>query len=220
VGGVDALTHIGFMGFNALRLLDPDPCRPFDRDRRGMSLGEAAAFLVLEDAEHCRARGGRAYATFAGYGMTTDAHHVTAPHPDGEGMIHAMRLALDDARLPPAAVGYVNAHGTGTRQNDRVEAQALRQVFGEGAVLVSATKSLVGHTLAGAGCVEAAATILALEHGLLPPTANLDVVDPEVAFDCLPGVARPAAITAALSNSFGFGGQNVSLIFRRAGCRD
>jgi 3-oxoacyl-[acyl-carrier-protein] synthase II len=220
VGGVDALTHICFMGFNALKLLDPTPCRPFDRERRGMSIGEAAAFLVVEDAEHCRARGGRVHARLAGYGMTTDAHHVTAPHPEGEGMIQAMRLALEDAALAPATVGYVNAHGTGTPQNDRAEALALRQVFGDGGVLVSATKSLVGHAMAAAGSVEAAATILALQHGLLPPTANLEHLDPEVPFDCLPGTARVANIDAALSNSFGFGGQNVSLIFREASTRD
>ena len=215
VGGVDALTRICFMGFNALKLLDPDPCRPFDRDRRGMSIGEAAAFLVLEDAERCRARGGRAHARLAGYGMTTDAHHVTAPHPEGEGMIHAMRQALADARLAAADVGYVNAHGTGTPQNDRAEALALRQVFGEGGVLVSSTKSQVGHTMAAAGSVEAVATILALQHGLLPPTVNLERVDPEVPFDCVPGVARPAEVASALSNSFGFGGQNVSLVFEK-----
>ena len=219
VGGVDALTRICFMGFNALKLLDPDPCRPFDRDRRGMSIGEAAAFLVLEDAERCRARGGRAHARLAGYGMTTDAHHVTAPHPEGEGMIHAMRQALADAGLAAADVGYVNAHGTGTPQNDRAEALALRQVFGEGGVLVSSTKSLVGHTMAAAGSVEAVATILALQHGLLPPTANLERVDPEVPFDCLPGVARPAEVASALSNSFGFGGQNVSLVFQKPALR-
>jgi 3-oxoacyl-[acyl-carrier-protein] synthase II len=214
VGGVDALTHICFMGFNALKLLDPAPCRPFDRDRRGMSIGEAAAFLVLEDARHCQARGGRAYARLAGYGMTTDAHHVTAPHPEGEGMIHAMRQALEDAGLAAPAIGYVNAHGTGTPQNDRAEALALRRVFGDGGVLVSSTKSLIGHTMAAAGSVEAAATILALQHGVLPPTANLEQIDPEVPFDCLPHVARPAETAAALSNSFGFGGQNVSLIFQ------
>ena len=220
VGGVDALTHICFMGFNALKLLDPTPCRPFDRDRRGMSIGEAAAFLVIEDADHCRARGGRVHARFAGYGMTTDAHHVTAPHPEGEGMIHAMEQALADAGLASSAVGYVNAHGTGTPQNDRAEALALRRVFGEGGVLVSSTKSLVGHTMAAAGSVEAAATILALQHGLLPPTANLEHVDPEVPFDCLPGIARPAEVGVALSNSFGFGGQNVSLLFEKAAPRD
>ncbi|HEY7040705.1 MAG TPA: beta-ketoacyl-[acyl-carrier-protein] synthase family protein [Methylomirabilota bacterium] len=216
VGGVDALTHICFMGFNALKLLDPSPCRPFDRERRGMSIGEAAAFFVLEDAERCRARGGRAHARLAGYGMTTDAHHVTAPHPEGEGMIQAMQQALDDAGRPATAVGYVNAHGTGTLQNDRAEALALRSVFGEGGVLLSSTKSLVGHTMAAAGSVEAMATVLALQHGLLPPTANLEQPDPEVAFDCLPGAARPAEIEVALSNSFGFGGQNVSLVLTRA----
>jgi len=217
VGGVDALTRICFMGFNALKLLDPAPCRPFDRERRGMSIGEAAAFLVLEDARRCRARGGRAYAELLGAGMTTDAHHVTAPSPDGEGMIRAMAQALATARLDPGQIGYVNAHGTGTPQNDRVEALALARVFGEGGTLVSSTKSLVGHTMAAAGSVEAIATILALVHGLVPPTANLVEVDPAVAFDCVPGSARPVDIESALSNSFGFGGQNVSLVFGRTG---
>jgi 3-oxoacyl-(acyl-carrier-protein) synthase len=216
VGGVDALTRTCFMGFNALRLLDPEPCRPFDRDRRGMSIGEAAAFLVLEDAGRCRARGGRAHAELAGAAMSTDAHHVTAPHPEGLGMARAMSDALADAGLGPAEVGYVNAHGTGTLQNDRTEALALARVFGAGGVLVSSTKSLIGHTMAAAGSVEAVATILALAHGLIPPTANLEHVDPAVPFDCVPRVARPAEVDVALSNSFGFGGQNVSLVFRRA----
>jgi 3-oxoacyl-[acyl-carrier-protein] synthase II len=215
VGGVDALTRICFMGFNALKLLAPEPCRPFDRDRRGMSIGEAAAFLVLEEAGRCRARGGRAHAELAGAAMTTDAHHVTAPHPEGEGMIRAMSRALGSAAMAPGEIGYVNAHGTGTPQNDRIEALALARVFGEGRVLVSSSKSLVGHTMAAAGSVEAVATILALEHGLVPPTANLTEIDPAVPFDCVPRVARPADLWAALSNSFGFGGQNVSLIFRR-----
>jgi 3-oxoacyl-[acyl-carrier-protein] synthase II len=217
VGGVDAFTRICFMGFNSLKLLDPEPCRPFDRDRRGMSIGEAAAFLVLEDAERCRRRGGRAYAELAGAGMSTDAHHVTAPHPEGEGMIQAMRQALEAARTAPGEIGYVNAHGTGTPQNDRIEARALSRVFGEGRLLVSSTKSMIGHTMAAAGSVEAVATVLALGHGLVPPTANLRSVDPEVPFDCVPLTARPAELGAALSNSFGFGGQNVSLVFRRSG---
>ncbi len=216
VGGVDVFTRICFMGFNSLKLLDPEPCRPFDRDRRGMSIGEAAAFLVLEDADRCRQRGGRAYAELVSAGMTTDAHHVTAPHPEGEGMIQAMRQALEAARMAPGEIGYVNAHGTGTPQNDRTEALALSRVFGEGGVLVSSTKSLIGHTMAAAGSVEAVATVLALVHGLVPPTANLEHVDPEVPFDCVPGAARPAELGAAVSNSFGFGGQNVSLIFRRS----
>jgi 3-oxoacyl-[acyl-carrier-protein] synthase II len=214
-GGVDAFTRICFMGFNALKLLDPEPCRPFDRGRRGMSLGEGAAFLVLEDAARCRARGGHAYAELAGAAMTTDAHHVTAPRPDGDGMIRAMQGALAAARLPASRVGYVNAHGTGTPQNDRIEALALSRVFGDGRVLVSSSKSLVGHTMAAAGALEAVATVLALEHGLLPPTATLVETDPDVPFDCLAGTARAAAVDAALSNSFGFGGQNVSLAFVR-----
>jgi 3-oxoacyl-[acyl-carrier-protein] synthase II len=214
-GGVDAITRICFMGFNALKLLDPEPCRPFDRTRRGMSIGEGAAFLVLEDADHCRARGARALGELLGAGMTTDAHHVTAPHPKGEGMIRAMVDALAASRCAPADVGYVNAHGTGTPQNDRVEALALVRVFGEGRILVSSTKSLVGHTMAAAGSLEAAATLLTLQHGLIPPTANLHDPDPDVPFDCVPGTARPVELGTALSNSFGFGGQNVSLVFGR-----
>ena len=215
VGGVDALTRICFMGFNALKLLAPEPCRPFDRERNGMSIGEAAAFLVLEDAEACRARGGHAHAEFLGAGMTTDAYHVTSPQPEGEGMARAMELALADAALHPRSVHYVNAHGTGTLQNDRTEALALVRVFGAGGVPVSSTKSLVGHTMAAAGSLEAVATVLALQHGVIPPTANLVDVDPDIPFDCVPLTARPAPLEVALSNSFGFGGQNVSLVFGR-----
>jgi 3-oxoacyl-[acyl-carrier-protein] synthase II len=215
-GGADALTRICYMGFNALKLLDPEPCRPFDRGRRGMSIGEGAAFVVLEDAEHASARGARVYAELAGHGMTTDAFHVTSPHPAGEGMARAMRMALARAGLPPAAVGYCNAHGTATVQNDRIEAHALREVFGEGGLLVSSTKSMIGHTMAAAGSLEAVVTVLALTHETVPPTANLREPDPEVAFDCVPGGAREAALEAAISNSFGFGGQNVTLLFRRA----
>jgi 3-oxoacyl-[acyl-carrier-protein] synthase II len=215
-GGVDAMTRICFMGFNALKLLDPDPCRPFARDRRGMSLGEGAGFVVLEDEAHARARGARGYAELASYGLTTDAWHLTAPHPDGEGSVRAMAEALDRAAVPASAIGYVNAHGTGTAQNDRVEAAALRKLFDPDAVLVSASKSLLGHTMAAAGALEAIATVLTLVHDLIPPTANLTAPDPEVPFDCVPLVARPAGVECALSNSFGFGGQNLSLLFRRA----
>src|SRR6185436_9453570 len=150
-GGVDAVTRLCFMGFNALKLLDPAPCRPFDRDRRGMSIGEGAGFVVLENAAVARARGARAYAELAGYGMTTDAYHITAPEPEGDGMVRAIRAALRSAREAPAAVQYVNAHGTGTPQNDRVEARALERVFSAGGVLVSSTKSMLGHTMAAAG---------------------------------------------------------------------
>lgn len=215
-GGVDALTRACFMGFNTLKLLDPEPCRPFDRDRKGMSIGEGAGFLVLEAAERARARGARIWAVLAGHGVTTDAYHVTAPDPEGQGMVRAMQAALARAGLEPSAVGYANAHGTGTPQNDRTEARALARLFGEGGLLVSSTKSMIGHTMAAAGSLEAIATILALEHGLVPPTANLDTLDPDVAFDCVPRVARRADLEWAISNSFGFGGQNATLLFRRA----
>lgn len=214
-GGTDALTRLCFMGFNALRLLDPQPCRPFDRDRRGMSVGEGAAFVLLEDLERARARGVRVWAELAGSGVTTDAYHPTSPDPAGHGMARAMRAALADARLPAAEVGYANAHGTGTVQNDRIEARALADVFGEGRLLVSSTKSMIGHTMAAAGSLEAVATILALVHELVPPTVHLTTPDPEVPFDCVPGIAREAAPGAAISNSFGFGGHNVTLLFRR-----
>jgi 3-oxoacyl-[acyl-carrier-protein] synthase II len=215
-GGVDAMTRICFMGFNALKLLDPEPCRPFARDRRGMSLGEGAGFALLEDESHARARGARGYAELVSYGLTTDAWHLTAPHPDGEGGARAMVEALERAGVPASAVGYVNAHGTGTVQNDRAEAVALRKLFDPDTVLVSANKSLVGHTMAAAGAIEAIATVLTLVHDLVPPTANLVEPDPEIAFDCVPTTARPARVEHALSNSFGFGGQNLSLLFRRA----
>jgi 3-oxoacyl-[acyl-carrier-protein] synthase II len=213
-GGADSLTRICYMGFNALRLLDPEPCRPFDRTRRGMSLGEGAAFLVLEDADSARARGATVYAELAGHAMTTDAYHVTSPHPEGHGMIRAMREALEAAGAAPAEVAYVNAHGTGTAQNDRIEAHALRAVFGDGGVLVSSTKSMIGHTMAAAGSLEALATVLAMTHDVVPPTVHLTSPDPDVPFDCVPGVAREASLPAAMSNSFGFGGQNVTLLFR------
>ena len=215
-GGADALTRVCFMGFNALKLLDPEPCRPFDRDRRGMSLGEGAAFVVLEDRDAARARGVPVYAELAGHGMSTDAFHVTAPHPAGDGMVRAMRAALAGARAEAADVAYVNAHGTGTPQNDRIEAQALRTVFGEGRILVSSTKSMIGHTMAAAGSLEALATVLALTNEIVPPTVHLTVPDPDVPFDCVPRTAREASLSAAMSNSFGFGGQNVTLLFRRA----
>jgi 3-oxoacyl-[acyl-carrier-protein] synthase II len=215
-GGADALTRMCFMGFNALKLLDPEPCRPFDRERRGMSIGEGAAFVVLEDTETARARGATPYAELAGHAMTTDAFHVTSPHPAGDGMVRAMRAALAAAGAAPADVAYVNAHGTGTAQNDRIEGQALRAIFEEGGVLVSSTKSMIGHTMAAAGSLEALATVLAMTHDVVPPTVHLTSPDPEVPFDCVPGVAREASLPAAMSNSFGFGGQNVTLLFRRA----
>ena len=214
-GGVDTLTRLCFMGFNALKLLDPQPCRPFARDRRGMSLGEGAAVLVLESWQHAVARGAPLRACVAGCGLSSDAFHPTAPPADAEGAVRAMREALARAHLTPADITYINAHGTGTVQNDRAEAVALADVFGPGNVLVSSTKSLIGHAMGAAGALEAVATIGALETSLLPPTANLWEPDPAIPFDCIPHTARPATLDCAMSNSFGFGGQNVSVIFLR-----
>jgi 3-oxoacyl-[acyl-carrier-protein] synthase II len=148
--------------------------------------------------------------------MTTDAYHVTSPHPSGDGMVRAMRAALAAGGGAPGDVAYVNAHGTGTAQNDRIEAQALRTVFGDGRVLVSSTKSMIGHTMAAAGSLEALTTVLAITHELVPPTVHLASPDPDVPFDCVAAAAREASLPAAISNSFGFGGQNVTLLFRRA----
>jgi 3-oxoacyl-(acyl-carrier-protein) synthase len=213
-GGVDSLTRICFMGFNALKLLDRRPCRPFSQDRQGMSISEGAAVLVLESYAHAAARGARIRACVAGSGISSDAFHPIAPPANAEGAVRAMQEALMRADLTPRDMGYVNAHGTGTIQNDRSEAVALEQVFGAGNVLVSSTKSLIGHTMGAAGAMEAVATLLALEAGVLPPTANLDVPDPDVPFDCIAHTPRSNAVACAMSNSFGFGGQNVSLIFR------
>jgi 3-oxoacyl-[acyl-carrier-protein] synthase II len=216
-GGVDTLTRISFMGFNALKLLDTSPCRPFARDRRGMSVGEGAAVLVLESRRHAEARGAPVQACVAGCGVASDAFHPTAPPADAEGAVRAMREALARAHMTPADIVYVNAHGTGTVQNDRAEAVAMEEVFGAGKVLVSSTKSLIGHTMGAAGAMEAVATILAMEADLLPPTANLTDPDPAMPFDCIPNVPRPLAFDCAMSNSFGFGGQNVSLVLRCPG---
>ena len=213
-GGVDSLTRVCFMGFNALKLLDKNPCRPFARDRRGMSVSEGAAVLVLESYTHALTRGTPILAFLAGGGISSDAFHQTSPPADAEGAVRAMREALRRADVTPRDIAYVNAHGTGTVQNDKAESSALEQVFGAGNVLISGTKSLIGHTMGAAGAMEAVATILALQAGLLPPTANLDETDPDVPFDCLPHTARSRVVDHAMSNSFGFGGQNVSLIFR------
>jgi 3-oxoacyl-[acyl-carrier-protein] synthase II len=195
---------------------DPtEASRPFDRRRNGFVLAEGAALLVLERAEHAAARGVAGYAEVTGYGVTTDAHHPTAPRPDGAGAAASMRRALADGGVDAADVGYVNAHGTSTRLGDIAETTALTSVFGTGAVPVSSTKGLTGHLLGASGALEAAVTALALGRGLLPPTYHLDDPDPECPADHIRVEARPARPAYALSNSFGFGGQNVSLLFGR-----
>lgn len=218
--GSDQLCRLTYAGFDALQALDPEPCRPFDRDRRGLSLGEGAAALVLEDADHARARGARVRALVVGHGTATDAHHVTAPHPEGAGARRALEAALDGAGLPAQAVGYVNAHGSGTRHNDEVEIAVLRAVFGERLphVPISSTKSQVGHCLAAAGAIEAVATVVALERGLLPPTVNLRALDPAWAdLDLVPRAGRRASLAVAVTSSSGFGGHNVTLVLARPG---
>ncbi|HEY7146920.1 MAG TPA: beta-ketoacyl-[acyl-carrier-protein] synthase family protein [Streptosporangiaceae bacterium] len=187
--------------------------RPFDRRRNGFVLGEGAAVLVVERASHASGRGARGYATLAGWGASTDAHHPTMPRPDGEGATACMRLALRRAGLSPADVTYVNAHGTSTKIGDIAEATAIRSVFGATQPAVSSIKSVTGHMLGASGAVEAAASALAVSRGVMPPTHNLDDPDPQCELDHVRGPARTAAVGAALSNSFAFGGHNVSLVF-------
>jgi 3-oxoacyl-[acyl-carrier-protein] synthase II len=216
--GTDQLCRLTYAGFDSLQALDPEPCRPFDRTRRGLTLGEGAAALVLEDVAHARARGARVRAVVRGHATTADAHHVTAPHPEGAGARRALTGALADAGLPPEAVDYVNAHGSGTPQNDEVEVAALRAVFGRHAsrLAISSSKSQVGHCLAAAGAVEAVVTALALESGIVPPTVGLHEPDPAWAdLDLVPTAGRRASLAIAVSSSYGFGGHNVTLVLAR-----
>ena len=206
-----------FAQMKALSTRNDDPTaasRPFDADRDGFVVGEGGGALVIEELEHARARGASVLAEVLGYGATSDAHHLTAPDPAGAGAAAAMRAALGDAALPAEAVGYVNAHGTSTALNDRTEALAIREVLGTG-VAVSSTKSVTGHLLGAAGAVEAVACTRALGAGSVPPTANLDHPDPDVGLDLVAGEARDLPVRVALSNSFGFGGHNVTLVFGR-----
>jgi len=223
-GGAEAVvTPMGIAGFAVMRALstrNDEPIRasrPFDRERDGFVLAEGAGILVLEELEHARQRGARIYAEIVGYGANCDAHHITSPAPEGEGAARCMNLALADAGLTPGDVDYINAHGTSTPYNDLNETQAIRRVFGASAsaIAVSSTKSMTGHTMGAAGAIEAAYSILALHHQMLPPTINYENPDPECDLDYVPNRARPATVRAALSNSFGFGGTNACLAFRR-----
>lgn len=202
--------------WEAMRVVSPDVCRPFSADRKGMSLGEGAGILVLEEYERAQARGATIYAELAGFGMSADAHHITQPHP--EGAAAAMRMALRDANLAPESIGYINAHGTGTLANDPSETQAIRLVFNSHAesIPISSTKSMHGHALGAAGALEAIASTLALHHGILPPTANYIGPDPDCNLDFIPNTPRPAQPEATLSNSFAFGGLNAVIALRRS----
>jgi 3-oxoacyl-[acyl-carrier-protein] synthase II len=222
-GGTEAaITPMGVGGFAAMRALstrndEPERAsRPWDTERDGFVMGEGAGILVLEDLDFARDRGANILAEIVGYGMSGDAYHITQPAPGHEGGFRVMQNALHDARVETTAVGYVNAHGTSTDIGDRLEAQAIRDFFGEQKIAVSSTKSMTGHLLGGAGGLEAGVTILALRDQILPPTVNLENQDPETAgMDFVPNQARKASVEYALSNSFGFGGTNGALLFRR-----
>ncbi len=214
-GGSDASITVGFMkAWEALRVLSPDGCRPFSADRNGLVIGEGAGCLVLEAYDRAVARGAAIYGEVLGFGMSADAADLTAP--DTVGAAAAMQMALADAGLAPGAIGYINAHGTGTRLNDRAEAASIHSVFGANPPPVSSTKSMIGHCLCAGGALEALATVLALREGILPPTIGFQGADPDCALDCVPNRARAARVTAALSNSFAFGGLNAVLVFGRA----
>ena len=213
-GGSDALCRLTYSGFNVLQAVDPDPCAPFSGARKGITLGEGAGYLVLERWDDAVARGATILAELSGYGASCDAHHPTAPAEDGRGAEAAIRAALAEARLTPVDVDYVNAHGTGTALNDAAETRAIEASLGT-AVPVSSSKSYFGHTLGASGGVEAVVTVLALMHQVAPPTLRLREPAPECALDYIPEMPRPIPMANALSNTFGFGGSNVSLLFRR-----
>jgi len=222
-GGSEAivipLTIAGFCSMKAMSTRNDDPTkamRPFDANRDGFVCGEGAGLVILESLDHARARDARIYAEIVGYGQTSDAHHLTAPDPEGDGAARAMAAALRDGGLDVSAIGYINAHGTSTPYNDKFETLAIKRVFGDHArrLAVSSTKSMTGHMLGAAGGVEAIATALALHHGVLPPTINYETLDPECDLDYVPNQARKHDVEAALSNAFGFGGTNATLAFR------
>jgi 3-oxoacyl-[acyl-carrier-protein] synthase II len=223
-GGAEAIivpiTIAGFCSMKAMSTRNDEPekaSRPFDAARDGFVCGEGAGIIILESLEHAVRRDARIYAEVVGYGMTADAHHMTAPDPEGDGATRAMQLALNDAGIAPSAIGYINAHGTSTPYNDKFETLAIKRVFGDDArrLAVSSTKSMTGHLLGAAGGIEAVATVLALHHGLLPPTINYETPDPECDLDYVPNQARKMDVEYAMSNAFGFGGTNATLAFRK-----
>jgi 3-oxoacyl-[acyl-carrier-protein] synthase II len=217
VGAADTLTRSIYCGFHRMGALSKSICRPFDKRRDGVSFGEGAGIVVLEDLEHARKRGAPIYAEVAGYGMSNDAYHVTAPDPNGHGFIRALKQALSTTGTAPEEVDYVSAHGTGTQYNDLGEARAMRAVFGERAsqVPISSIKSMIGHSNGAASAIESVACALALVHQWVPPTANLTEPDPECDLDCVPGKGRPGRVATCLNLAAGFGGFNVCLVLRR-----
>jgi beta-ketoacyl-acyl-carrier-protein synthase II len=223
-GGAEAaITNLGLGGFCAMKALStrndaPEKAsRPFDRERDGFVMGEGAGILILEELEHAKKRGASIYCEVVGYGLTGDAFHMTAPAPDGAGATRCMKIALRDAKLEPSSVSYINAHGTSTSLNDKLETYAIKRVFGSHAkkVPISSTKSMMGHLLGAAGSVELIICALAIKNGIIPPTINYEYPDPECDLDYVPNTAREVKVDVALSNSLGFGGHNASLIVKR-----
>ena len=219
-GGVDLLSGFVYAGFDSLRALSPTGARPFDRRRDGLTLGEGAAFLLLEEAGSVRAAGRRALALVRGYGSAADAHHMTRPSPSGEGLVRAVEAALRDASIDRSEIGFVSAHGTATRFNDRMEAAAFRSLFGEraGQLPTHSIKGAIGHTLGAAGAIEALLSTLVLERGCIPPTAGFEEPDPECALDVVAGTSRPLppSVRNVLSTSSAFAGTNAALVLERA----
>jgi len=223
-GGAEAtVSALGVGGFNSMRALSTrndapqQASRPFDLDRDGFVIAEGAGIVVIEELEHAKARGAKIYAELTGYAANADAHHITSPAPEGEGAQRCMKLALKDARLTPEDIGYINAHGTSTKINDAHETLAIKRVFGDAArkVMISSTKSMTGHMLGAAGGVEAAICALAISRGVIPPTINYTTPDPECDLDYVPNSAREVRVDHVLSNSYGFGGTNASLVLSR-----
>jgi len=223
-GGAEAaITPLAFAGFASARALstrndDPEhACRPFDKDRDGFVMGEGAGILILEELDHALSRGARIYGEIVGYGMTCDAYHITSPVPGGEGASRAMQLAMKDAGVKPEEVSYINAHGTSTPANDSTETAAIKTAFGEFArtVAISSTKSMTGHLLGGSGGIEGVAAMMAIAHDFVPPTINLQNPDPACDLDYIANQSRALSVEVAVSNSFGFGGHNVTLVFRK-----
>ena len=222
-GAESCICPLGVGGFNAMKALstrnsEPERAsRPFDAQRDGFVMGEGAGLVVLEDLESAQKRGARILAEIVGYGMSGDAYHITSPAPGGEGAARCMAMAIKDAGIAPAEMGYINAHGTSTKYGDELETMAIKTVFGDHAykVPVSSTKSMTGHLLGAAGGVEAVVSVLALDRGILPPTINLENADPECDLDYIPNTARKQQVEIVMSNSFGFGGTNASIVFRK-----
>lgn len=214
-GGADSFARLTHGGFNALRAVDPEPCRPFDRGRKGLSIGEASGILIFEEEGRARRRGATIRARFLGYGVTSDAHHMTQPEPSGEAGARTLAACLKSARLDPSSVDYVNAHGTATPQNDSAETASLKRALGERArqIPVSSIKSMLGHCLCSAGAIEAVATVKTIETGIVPPTIHYEEPDPECDLDVVPNAARDVRVSVALSSSFAFGGNSTVVAF-------